>query len=75
MFMFCSNQKFKNRSECVLQSEEKFWNAITVDFMSEESDKSDDTGVIVVHRLPWRSNGSYICVAKMSDHDLFLCRF
>ena len=53
------SQKFKNRSECVLESEERYWRAITVECMSEESDKSDDPGTIIVHHLTWRSNGYY----------------
>ena len=32
--------------------------AIIVEYMSEESDKSDDPGTIVVHHLPWRSSGT-----------------
>ena len=28
-----------------------------MEYMSEKSDKSDDPGTIVVHHLPWRSNG------------------
>ena len=40
--VLCTKQKFKNRSECVLDREEKYWEAITMEYMSEESDKSDN---------------------------------
>ena len=56
------HQKFKNRSECVLKTEEKYWKFVTVDYMSEESDTSDYQGVIIIHHVPWRSSGSCLHV-------------
>ena len=50
-------QKYQNRQECVLKSEEKYWKAVTLDHMSEESDDAKDPNAIVVHHLPWRSKG------------------
>lgn len=47
--------------------------------MSEESDKSDDPGTIVVHHLPWRSSGIeyilslvIIVVVSSSDFNTFI---
>lgn len=50
--------EIKNRSECVLKTEEKYWKALTIEHMSEESDDTNDNNVIVIHHLPWRSTGT-----------------
>lgn len=39
------------------EKEEKMWHDIDWNFMSEESDGDD--GVIVRHKLPWRSQSMY----------------
>ena len=36
----------------------KYWKDVTIDFMSEESDDPTNPEVIIVHKLPWRSEGT-----------------
>ena len=48
-------QKFDNRALVVLPNEMNHWKHISVDFMTEESDDSDDPNVLVIHELTWRS--------------------
>ena len=42
----------------VLESEREKWKQLSVDFMSEESDDTEDPHTIVLHPLQWRSKGS-----------------
>ena len=48
-------QKFCNRASMVQSSENKYWEQLTLEYMTEESDDSDDPAVIVEHQFPWRS--------------------
>lgn len=48
-------QKFENRALVVLDGEEKYWNHITIDLMTEESDENED-GELIMHELTWRSS-------------------
>ena len=54
-------QKYKNRMAMIRESEAKYWEGITIDFMSEESD-DDHKDTIIVKKLMWRSSGMlYSC--------------
>lgn len=54
--LYISNlQKFENRALVVKETEMKYWNELTVEFMIEESDDDADTNTLVVHQLQWRS--------------------
>ena len=55
LFLSCLTQKFDNRALVVLDSEKKYWEKLSVDFMTEESDDNDDTNALIVHQLQWRS--------------------
>lgn len=35
----------------------KYWEKLTIDGMSEESDDLSDTNSLIVHKLSWRSQG------------------
>ena len=50
-------QKFENRSMVVQPSEMKYWRSLTIDEMSEESDDPEDCNSLILHKLPWRSQG------------------
>ena len=41
----------------VRETEAQYWEALTLDYMTEESDDETDPNCIVEHKLPWRSNG------------------
>ena len=43
------------RESMVLESETEFWNKLSIDYMTEESDDEDDPGKIVVRHIPWHS--------------------
>ena len=50
-------QKFDNRKSVVRETEAQYWEVLTLDYMTEESDDESDPNCIVEHKLPWRSNG------------------
>ena len=52
-------QKFDNRKSVILNEEIKYWNDLSLEFMTEESDDEDDRNCIIEHKLPWRSTGMY----------------
>ena len=39
----------------VKETEMKYWNELTVEFITEESDDDANTNTLVVHQLLWRS--------------------
>ena len=39
-------------------SEAELWKQVTVEYMTDESDKED--GTIARHQLKWRSDGNYV---------------
>ena len=43
----------------VLDTESKYWSKLTIEYMSEESDCSGDETSMIMHVLPWRSQGQY----------------
>ena len=38
---------------------EKYWYLLSNAYMTDESDDPDDSNVIVVRKLPWRSESNY----------------
>lgn len=56
-FLFYSPQKFDNRKCMVRESEQQYWDPLTLDYMTEESDDESDPSRIIEHKLPWRSPG------------------
>ena len=50
-------QKFENRECMVREGETQYWESITVDYMTEESDDESDLSRLVEHKIPWRSSG------------------
>lgn len=44
----------------VSRSEKKYWEDLSIDYMSEESDSPDCANTLVIHKLPWRSEGVYV---------------
>ena len=55
----CFLQKFDNRQCVVRENERQYWEPLSLDFMTEESDDDNDPTVIVEHKLPWRSSGTF----------------
>lgn len=43
----------------VLETEQARWQQLGIDYMSEESDDSEDPQSIIVHQLKWRSKRQY----------------
>ena len=43
------------RGVVVLESEKDQWKQLSIDYMSEESDDTDDNQAVVVHPPQWRS--------------------
>ncbi len=50
-------QKLDNRAVVVTESEMKYWEKLSTNDMSEESDDPKDPNTLIVHKLPWRSQG------------------
>ena len=48
----------------VLDTESKYWNKLTIEYMSEELDCSEDENSMIMHVLPWRSQGQYYWLIK-----------
>lgn len=49
-------QLFEKRSLVVTEKEmNTYWKYLSQAYMTEESDDPDDQEIIVVHKLPWRS--------------------
>lgn len=59
----------------VRESETKFWQALSLEYMSEESDDPDDSNSLIVHKLPWCSLGKCrMCIyAKSHTFMSMLC--
>ncbi len=51
-------QKFDNRKCVVRENEVQYWEPLSLDFMTEESDDDSDSSRIVEHKIPWRSTGT-----------------
>lgn len=50
-------QKFDSR-KCVVKKEEmKYWERLSLAYMTEESDDESDPNSIIEHKLTWRSKG------------------
>ena len=37
----------------------QYWNDLSIDFMSEESDDPDDSNSLIIHKLPWVSESEF----------------
>ena len=60
------SQKFDNRKSVVWDTEVQYWEVLSLDYMTEESDDELDPNHIVEHKLPWRSNGQFdVCVDQL----------
>lgn len=47
-------QAFERRGSVITKNEKKYWEQLTKEYMTDESDASD-AEMITVHRHPWRS--------------------
>lgn len=47
--------KYDMRKSVILYSEKDFWDHITIDYVTEESDDESDAGRQVVRHIPWGS--------------------
>ena len=54
-------QLFSRRQAVVRPNEKALWDGLSVYYMTDESDNSDD-GSIVKHKLPWRSESKLMCL-------------
>ena len=52
-------QLFDRRAKGVRDNERKHWEQLSIEYMSLESSDDEDSGVIVIHHLPWRSKSKY----------------
>ena len=43
------------------ESEIQYWQDLSIDFMSEESDDPSDCNNLIIHRLPWLSESKSSC--------------
>ena len=59
MHLVSYKQKYDNRAVVVREAEMKYWQELSVDFMSLESDDPDDSNSLIVHKLPWCSNSMF----------------
>lgn len=59
-YWYFSPQKFDNRAVVVRPTEMKYWKHISIDEMSEESDDPEDPNTLVIHKLPWCSQGTKV---------------
>ena len=59
LLFFLLLQLFDRRKKFLKEGEKKFWQQLSIQYMSMES--SDEEGTIVVHRLPWRSKSRLPC--------------
>ena len=57
----------------ILNEEVKYWNDLSLEFMTEESDNEDDPNCIIEHKLPWRSTGMSVYVILVPVYVFFLC--
>ena len=58
----------------VRESELQYWDPLTIDCMTEESDDDNDSTHIVEHKIPWRSPGKFAYYgAGVFKHNT--CRF
>ena len=51
----------------VRPTEMKYWEKLTVNEMSEESHDPEDPNTLIVHKLPWRSQGVLMKLALPHD--------
>ena len=58
-------QKFENRKSVILSDELQYWDDLSLEFMTEESDDEDDFNCIIEHKLPWRSTGMSIILVTV----------
>ena len=41
---------------------EKYWNKLSLAYVTEESDDPDNPNGIIEHKLPWRSPSRFFCM-------------
>ena len=49
----------------ILSDELRYWDDLSLEFMTEESDDEDDFNCIIEHKLPWRSAGMSIILVTV----------
>lgn len=49
----------------ILNEKVKYWNDLSVVFMTEESNDEDDPNCIIEHKLPWHSTGTCVYVIPL----------
>ena len=64
----------------VRESELQYWNDVSVDFMTDESDDEEDANCIVEHKHTWRSASMIMqlysnAVSSLCIHNLDLNKF
>ena len=64
---FLKLQKFENRRSVILDEELKYWEQLSLDYMTEESDDARDPNCIIEHKLPWRSVGRLTYIVHISS--------
>ena len=62
-FSDCNIQMFERRKAAVKPGEKAIWENVTLQFMSDESDHSDNT--IVKHKLSWRSESKFFTIYSL----------
>ena len=45
-----------------MSKEKKFWEKVSVAYMTEESDDASNSSQLITHKLPWRSQSTYVAV-------------
>ena len=60
-------QKYDNRAIVVREGEMKYWQQLSIDFMSEESDDPADSNSLIVHKHPWSSQGMLLVYTYASN--------
>lgn len=53
-------QTFDKRGTVVTEAEREKWLSLSYCYMTEESDDPSDPDVIIVHKLPWRSQSKVL---------------
>ena len=54
-------QAFERRSHAVTEREQaNYWCHLSQQYMTEESDDPSDENVIIMHKLPWRSESELL---------------
>ncbi len=68
-------QKFDNRAVVVTESEMKHWEKLSTNDMSEELDDAKDPNTLIVHKVPWRSQGMCYMVEYLLRSSTYHCDY